>query len=335
MIALSWIEDARSVRPSTLLSLYLVVTVLLDLPQVRTLWLRGSLDATAGLTTAAVAFKTLFFFVENTGKRAHLLSVHQTLPPEATSGIVNRSFLWWINDIFRRGFHKALTIEDLDRLDDALLSEGLNKAIARTWASRRQPERRLEFPIAVARAVMYDFLAIVPPRLCLIGFIFAQPYLFHTILSLLTNDAVILTSTDCYGLVGATAIVYIGLTVLRLNYNQKVNRFKVMFRGASVSLIYDKALQTRDGVYDESAAVTLMSTDVDQITECLTELNECWARAIEVTLGVSLLAKQLGWVCVMPLVLVISTYFNLKTCCQTNVDSCIFWRKANCIWNWW
>lgn len=243
--------------------------------------------------------------------------------------------LWWINDIFRRGFHKALAIEDLDRLDDALLSEGLNKASARTWASRRQPERRLEFPIAVSRAVMFDFLAIVPPRLCLIGFIFAQPYLFHTILSLLTNDAVILTSTDCCGLVGATAIVYIGLTVLRLNYNQKVNRFKVMFRGASVSLIYDKALQTRDGVYDESAAVTLMSTDVDQMTECLSELNECWARAIEVTLAVSMLAKQLGWVCVMPLALVISTYSNLKTCCQTNADSCILWRQANCIWNWW
>lgn len=321
-------------RPSTLLSLYLVITALLDLPQVRTLWLRGSLDAAAGLTTAAVAFKTLFLVVENIGKRAQLLSAHQTLPPEATSGIVNRSFLWWINDTFRRGFRKALAVEDLDRLDEALLSEGLYEAIARTWASRRQPERRLEFPIAVARAVIFKFLAIVPPRLCLIGFIFAQPYLFHTILSLLTNDAVALTSTDCYGLVGATAIVYIGLAVLRLNYNQKVNRFKVMFRGASVGLIYDKALQTRDGVYDESAAVTLMSTDVDQITECLTELNECWARAIEVALGVSMLAKQLGWICVMPLALVIGTCNISQNVVKTNVYSCLFWRQANRIWNW-
>ncbi|OAA63926.1 ABC transporter, transmembrane domain, type 1 [Cordyceps fumosorosea ARSEF 2679] len=311
-IALSWIEDARSVRPSTLLSLYLVITVLLDLPQARTLWLRGGIDTTAGMTTAAVVLKTLFLCVENIGKRAHLLSVYRTLPPEATSGIVNRSVLWWINDTFRRGFRTALAVEDLDRLDDALLSGGLNNAVTLAWASRRQPERRLEFPIAVARAVLYDFLAIIPPRLCLIGFIFAQPYLFHTVLSLLTNTAITLTATDCYGLVGATAIVYVGLTVLRLHYNQKVGRFKVMFRGASVCLIYDKALQTRDGVYDESAAVTLMSTDVDQITECLTELNEYWARAIEVTLGVSMLAKQLGWVCVVPLALVVGAFFAAK-----------------------
>lgn len=335
MIALSWIEDARSVRPSTLLSLYLVITFLLDLPQVRTLWLRGNLDATASMNTAAVALKTLFLVAENIGKRAHLFPVHQTLPPEATSGIVNRSFLWWINDTFRRGFRKALAVEDLDRLDDALLSEGLNKAMARTWADRRRPERRLEFPIAVARAVMVDFLAIFPPRLCLIGFLFAQPYLFHTILSLLTNDAATVTPTDCYGLVGACVIVYVGLAVLRLHYNQKVNRFKVMFRSASVCLIYDKALQTRDGVYDEAAAVTLMSTDVDQITECLTELNECWARAIEVALGVSMLAKQLGWVCVMPLALVAGMCKVAKNVVKTNVYSCIFRCQANRIWNRW
>ncbi|KAJ6788261.1 hypothetical protein PWT90_02398 [Aphanocladium album] len=312
MIALSWAEDARSVRPSTLLSLYLVITVLLDLPQVRTLWMHGHLDPTASITTTAVALKTLFLVIENLGKRAHLFPAYQSLPPEATSGIVNRSFLWWINDTFRRGFCKALALEDLDQLDDALLSEGLGKAMNRAWATRRQPERRLEFPFAVARAVLVDFLAIVPPRLCLIGFIFAQPYLFHTILSLLTNETITLTATDCYGLVGATAIVYLGLTILRLHYNQKVNRFKTMFRGASVGLIYDKALQTRDGVYDESAAVTLMSTDVDQITECLTELNECWARAIEVALGVSMLAKQLGWVCVVPLALVFVAFFGAK-----------------------
>lgn len=305
MIALSWFEDARSVRPSTLLSLYLVVTVLLDLPQARTLWIHGGLATTAGITSTAVGLKTLFLVLENLGKRRYLLSVYQDLPPESTSGIVNRSFLWWINDTFRRGFRQALAVDDLSRLDPALLSSGLHGAITRAWASRRQPERRLEFPIAVARAVLFDFLAIMPPRLCLVGFIFSQPLLINKILALLTNTPDALTPLDCYGMVAATTLIYVGLAILRLHYNQKVNRFKVMFRGASVSLIYDKALQVGDGVYDESAAVTLMSTDVDQITECLTELNECWARVFEVILGVYLLAKQLGWACVVPLALVI------------------------------
>ncbi len=36
---LSWIEDARSVPPSTVACVYLLGTALLDLPQLRTLWL--------------------------------------------------------------------------------------------------------------------------------------------------------------------------------------------------------------------------------------------------------------------------------------------------------
>ncbi|ATY62301.1 ATP-binding cassette [Cordyceps militaris] len=142
-IVLSWIEDACSVRPSLILSLYLVVTLLLDLPKAPTLWLRGC-DAAVIIYTAAVVFNTLFRPVENTGNRTLLLSVHQTLPPKATSGQVDRS-------------RYALAIEDLYTLDDALL----------------RPARRLEFPIAVSRAVLYDFLAIAPPRVSLIGFIFA------------------------------------------------------------------------------------------------------------------------------------------------------------------
>lgn len=312
MIALSWVEDARSVRPSTLLSLYLLVTVLLDLPQVRTLWLYGGISTVAGITSATVGLKAAFLALENVGKRRHLLASHQELPPEATSGIIHRSFLWWVNRTFSRGFRNELQINDLERLDDALLSAYLGKAMSRAWADRQQPERRLEFPITVARAVLWDFLAIMPPRLCLTGFIFSQPFLIHRILSLLTDKNRELTPTENYGLVAATALIYLGMTVLRLHYSQNVNRFRVMFRGASVCIIHEKALETRDGVYDESAAVTLMSTDVDQISECLTELNECWARVLEVILGVFMLAKQLGWVCAVPLVLVVVGFFGAK-----------------------
>lgn len=74
-----------------------------------------------------------------------------------------------------------------------------------------------------------------------------------------------------------------------------------MFRGALVSLIYDRTLQLQDGVYNEAAAVTLMSTDVDRIASSLEDLHEIWAQIIEVGLGIWLLAMQLGWVCVFPL----------------------------------
>ena len=75
-----------------------------------------------------------------------------------------------------------------------------------------------------------------------------------------------------------------------------------MFRGSLVSLIYCRTLDLRTGVYDESAAVTLMSTDIDRIESSLEDIHETWANIIEIGLGLWLLERQVGWVCVVPII---------------------------------
>ena len=74
-----------------------------------------------------------------------------------------------------------------------------------------------------------------------------------------------------------------------------------------VSLIYAKSLQIPAGGYDDSAALTLMSTDIDRLAVSLNSLNEMWARLIEMSIGVWLLERQLGWVCVAPMIIVVGT----------------------------
>jgi ATP-binding cassette subfamily C (CFTR/MRP) protein 1 len=76
-----------------------------------------------------------------------------------------------------------------------------------------------------------------------------------------------------------------------------------------VSLIYTKTLEIPAGVYDESAALTLMSTDIDRLATSLDSLNEIWARIIEISIGIWLLERQLGWVCVAPIVIVLIMVF--------------------------
>lgn len=308
LICLSWIEDARSERPSTLVTIYLLFTLLLDLPQARTLWLQHTHVAIAGLFSASLACKAVLLILETFEKRPYLMPPYRNLPLEATSGIISRSFLWWLNGTFQKGFRTLLSFDDLNVLDDGLTSAQLDETVGKAWAQRKQPERRLEFPLVVCRALWRPILSIVLPRLFLIGFTFSQPFLIQRTLALLTQPVDKTSTTYGYGLIGAAGLIYIGMAVLKLHYNQKLNRFMTMFRGASVSLIYNRALSIQDGLYDESAAVTLMSTDVDRITACLTELNECWARAVEVVLGVTLLALQLGWVCVVPILIVVGSF---------------------------
>ncbi len=71
-----------------------------------------------------------------------------------------------------------------------------------------------------------------------------------------------------------------------------------------VSLIYAKSLRLPAGLYDDSAALTLMSTDIDRLATSLDSLNEIWARVVEMSIGIWLLERQLGWVCVAPIFLV-------------------------------
>ena len=72
-----------------------------------------------------------------------------------------------------------------------------------------------------------------------------------------------------------------------------------------MGLIFNKTLILRDGVYDESAAVTHMSTDIDRIATSMQSMNEVWSRLVEVAIGVWLLSIQLGAVSVIPILVVL------------------------------
>ena len=294
LVVLSWLEHTRSIRPSTIIISYLLFTALLDLPQIRTLWLLDTELSVAPVFTTAFALKCILLVFESLQKRGSFIGHAANLPPEATSGVINQSFLWWLTELFRRGFRGLLSFSDLFVLDSSMMSAGLSSKIQSSWQKRKVPERRLELPIVLCKALWWPFLSMMPPRIVLIGLTFAQPFLIQRVLSLLAEDDTHQTRNMGYGLIGATALIYLGLAICRLQYNQRVNRFTTMFRGATVSLIYQRSLAIKDGLYDEASAVTLMSTDVDRIAECLTEINECWARAVEVAIGITLLASVVG-----------------------------------------
>ncbi|GKZ33773.1 hypothetical protein AbraIFM66950_003808 [Aspergillus brasiliensis] len=78
-----------------------------------------------------------------------------------------------------------------------------------------------------------------------------------------------------------------------------------MFRGAAVALIYDHTMVLPDGTRDESAAVTLMSTDIDMIARSLEQASEMWARLVEIAIGIWLLERQLAAVCVAPILVIL------------------------------
>lgn len=87
-----------------------------------------------------------------------------------------------------------------------------------------------------------------------------------------------------------------------------VYRAMVMIRGGHVSLVSEATLLLDADIVKESAAVTLMSTDVDRIMAGLEYADFIWASPIEITVALYLLNRDIGLPCLVPLVISIGIF---------------------------
>jgi ATP-binding cassette subfamily C (CFTR/MRP) protein 1 len=138
VFALSWFEHNRAIRPSTLLNLYLLFSLVFDAVQVRTLYLRHDDAAILGLFTASISIKTVLLLLEVRSKRGYLKAPYNRFSPETTGGIFNHSFFWWLSPVLTTGFKKILTVNDLSTTDPELLSESLQNQMQSSWNKCRR-----------------------------------------------------------------------------------------------------------------------------------------------------------------------------------------------------
>lgn len=123
---LSHFAHTKSVRPSTTLAIFLALTLLFDVAITRTLWLARPQPQLAAVFTAAVAAKAVLLVLEACEKTS--------LPSaESRSSIYSRSFFWWLNPLFLRGYKNTLGLKDLDQLEDPLASERMRENMKIAW----------------------------------------------------------------------------------------------------------------------------------------------------------------------------------------------------------
>lgn len=133
IFVLSGLEHTRAVRPSLVLNTYLLTSLLFDVTQARTLYLRHENTSILGLFTTNIGVKIALLLMEARDKRRYLKFPYREYSPETTSGILNRSFFWWLTPIFLIGFRRVLTLDDLFITDRDLLSEPLQRQMKRSW----------------------------------------------------------------------------------------------------------------------------------------------------------------------------------------------------------
>ncbi|KAH7305780.1 ABC transporter [Stachybotrys elegans] len=304
-IILSYQEHLRSTRPSTILCVYLSISLLLDCPYIRTLILLNSNRPLVCLELASVCTKTLLLLLEVTEKRGLIRKGWATASPEGTSGTLNRTMLLWLNGMIYRGFREILSVETLSSLDDEILSASEPSELEKSWKQAQKSDKNMLLKVFLWH-YKGTILSGVLPRLARSGFLFSQPFLIERVLGEIGNDGEPHSKSKAHALVGAYAIVYIGLALSYCVYQHKTYRLVTLFRGSLISLIFGKTLVVDLSNVSESEGVTLMSADIDRIGASLPLIHELYASPIEAGIAIWLLyrmfevsmAAPLAWVIV-------------------------------------
>jgi hypothetical protein len=122
----------KSTRPSSLLTVYLLLSILFDATQIRTLWLTHRV-AIAAVQSAIFGTKIAMLLLENREKTSYLKSPYKEYPPEATRGVIDLSFVWWLNRLFLTGCQKIIGSQDLFVLEPGLSSGNTGESLKRAW----------------------------------------------------------------------------------------------------------------------------------------------------------------------------------------------------------
>jgi ATP-binding cassette subfamily C (CFTR/MRP) protein 1 len=250
--------------------------------------------------------KAVILVFEAWEKTPYLASRPEDRSPEVTSGIFNRSVFYWLNKILVLGYQRVFSLKDLYPLDEHTEAAVLHANIEKSWAEMGDGWGQHRMLSAIFKSHWPPLLLPIIPRLCLIGFTFCQPLLLNRTLDFLGQREQSDTPDIGNGLIGAYAIVYLGLAVSTGFYWHKQLRCLTIIRGSIVTAIYQKTLEVSDG----AASITLMSTDVERITTGMRYIHELWSNIVEVGIGTWLLERELGVPCVAPVIVAAGKLLN-------------------------
>ncbi|PYH77469.1 P-loop containing nucleoside triphosphate hydrolase protein [Aspergillus uvarum CBS 121591] len=296
-IVVTYFERAHSPRPPIWPSLHLFVAVLLDSVRARTFWLASNTNLAAIIISVTLGLRD------------------QDSTKEESSSLWELCLLTWVLPTLKKGFFSPLTLEQVPPIGHSLTAERLMRRLQRRWNQVYQSRRNQLF-FTVFRTFKTEFLHGVIPRLCFSAFTLMQPLLVNAMIKFVGSPDNQMTRNKGYGLIGASAIVYLGLAASKALYNRQAYRFVIGVRGALLATVYSQTLELGAADQGGTSALTLLGTDVERIATGLRDVHEIWASPIDIGLAVWLLGRQLAVSCIVPVVLSLLCILVIAKVCK-------------------
>ncbi|KAH8724224.1 P-loop containing nucleoside triphosphate hydrolase protein [Phaeosphaeriaceae sp. PMI808] len=296
LLFVSHTEYAKSERPPVLTSGYLLLDIAFTSVRVRTDWMTPSNQIVSGLRCGILA-TTLLALVLVSSPRSRTPGDKKS--SEQRSGLLQIALTTWLVPFLIRGYCRPLqNTSELDDIDRAFCSENPQYDLPDGW-SESYYIQVYALIRASASALKWPLIAPILPRLIMAAFLYTQPLLLTRTVKFIEHEEK--NRNIAYGLVGAYALVYSGLSISCSLYWRGVNRFITHIRGMLIQNIYRKTATLPSSRSSNMEAVALMNTDVERIVVSIRMLHESWATAIETAVAIFLLEREVGLLALAPI----------------------------------
>jgi len=141
LLVLADFEHCRTVRPSSIIQVFLFFTVLLGLPRLRTVWLVDGGYLVACLFTVTFVLRVCLLALESVLKWKHVTGDPEAIPQEERQGLFGRIFFWWLMPLFLKGYKRDIGMDDLYALDEDLKGTILWERLQKAWSVGRVNRR--------------------------------------------------------------------------------------------------------------------------------------------------------------------------------------------------
>ncbi|KAM3474463.1 hypothetical protein MY5147_004238 [Beauveria neobassiana] len=295
LAAIIYIEHRHSIRSSASTSIYLILSLAFEVCRSRSFFLRPGFTALGSMAAVAAGMRLILLALQEISKRSLLLddALRQNCGFETTSGFIGRVLFLFLKPVFATGFRAELLLRHLDQLDPELSVEVLYQKLEPHWQPRRLNPSSNELVKACFKAWKDCVGGLVFSRLIVTAFNFSQPFVLRRVINLVDKphqDNI----KERGGVQAAATFMFIGIALSRTTHLHLMNRFVTRMRGGLVTLIIHKAHSITEEEAKRSAAVTLMTTDIDGITTGIPQCLQIPIGILEIVLGMYVLSRFIG-----------------------------------------
>jgi ATP-binding cassette, subfamily C (CFTR/MRP), member 1 len=132
-VILTFLNYQRSLRSSTVLTLYLSASAVLGVARTRTLWLIAASGRVPSVESAVLGLTAVALLLECIERKTYIMEESKSITSEQKSGFWNRTCFLWLVATLRAGYSKIIALDDLPQLDTDLESHTLREELVSSW----------------------------------------------------------------------------------------------------------------------------------------------------------------------------------------------------------